>query len=154
MLSFSCTAKTIAATSTLTTDLGVQNAAQQATSLDEVDVGFDGTNSANGPGIIDIGQCTFATNGPGTNSTTVTLVKADNGRPETIQSTGGKTWTSQPTVITIWKSFLVPVYMGSALAPLPLMKPMTAKGGTGTILSSTLPSAVTANLTGALLLTE
>lgn len=154
MLSFGVSGKTIAATSTLTTDLGVQTPAQQAVSLDEVDVGFDGTNSANGPGIIDIGSCTFATNPPGTNSTSVTPAKSDSGRPETIQSTAGKTWSTQPTVITIWKSFLVPTYMGSALAPLPLMKPAVAKGGNGLVLSSTLPSAVTANLTGTLLCTE
>lgn len=154
MLAFGVSGKTIAATSTLTTDLGIQCAAQQAITVDEIDVGFDGTNSANGPGIIDIGQCTFATNAPGTNSSTVTPVASDSGRPETIQSKGGKTWTAQPTVITIWKSFLVPTYMGSALAPLPLMKPQICKGGGGMTLSSTLPSGVTANLTGTVLATE
>jgi hypothetical protein len=153
-LAFGVSGKTIAATSTLTTDLGIQCAAQQAITLDEVDVGFDGTNSANGPGIIDLGQCTYATNAPGTNSTTVTAVASDSGRPETIQSKGGKTWTAQPTVITIWKSFLVPTYMGSAIAPLPLSKPMIAKGGGGVSLASTLPASVTANLTGTLLATE
>jgi len=154
MVAFGVSGKTIAATSTLTTDLGVQCPAQQAVTLDEVDVGFDGTNSANGPGIIDIGHCTFATNPPGTNSTSVTPVKSDSARTETVQSTCGKTWTTQPTVITIWKSFLCPVYMGSALAPLPLLKPMIAKGGGGIVLSSTLPASVTANLTGTLLCTE
>lgn len=158
-LAFGVSGKTIAATSTLTTDLGVKCAANQAVTLDEVDVGFDGTNSANGPGIIDIAHCTFATNAPGTNSTSLSsgsngFIVSDDGRPETPQSTAGKTWTAQPTVITIWKSFLVPTYMGSAIAPLPLMKPMISKGGSGIALSSTLPSTVTANLTGALLCTE
>lgn len=153
-LAFANSGKTIAATNTLTTMLGVKNAANQAITLDELDCGFDGTNSANGPGIVDIGFCTFATNSPGTNSTSTTLVASDNGRPETIQSTAGKTWTAQPTVITIWKSFLVPVYMGSALAPLPLMKPQICKGGTGTVVSTTLPSGVTANFTGTQLCTE
>ncbi len=153
-LAFGCSGKSIAATSTLTTMLGVKNPAQQATVLDEIDCGLDGTNSANGPGIVDLGFCTFATNGPGTNSTSVTLVASDNGRPESFQSTGGKTWTTQPTVIVIWKSFLVPTYMGSAIAPLPLMKPCVQKGGTGIVASVTLPSAVTANFTGTLLETE
>lgn len=154
ILAFGASAKTIAATSTLTTDLGVKTPANQAVTLDEIDVGFDGTNSANAPGIIDIGFCTFATNAPGTNSSSTTPVASDSGRPETIQSTTGKTWTVQPTVITIWKSFLVPVYMGSALAPLPLLRPMIAKGGNGIVMSSTLASGVTANLTGTLLCTE
>ena len=153
-LAFGVPAKTVAATSTLTTDLGIKTPANQAITLDEVDVGFDGTNSAQGPGIIDIDQTTWATNSPGTNSTSVTPVASDSGRPETIQSTAGKTWTVQPTVLTVWKSFLVPTYMGSALAPLPLMKPLVAKGGGGVSLASTLPSTVTANLTATLLATE
>ena len=153
-LAFGVSGKTIAATSTLTSDLGIKCPAQQAITVDEVDVGFDGTNSANGPGIIDMAHCTYATNAPGTNSTTLTPVASDSGRPETIQCTAGKTWTAQPTVITVWKSFLVPTYMGSALAPLPLMKPMICKGGGGVAMNSTLPAAVTANLTGTLLATE
>ena len=154
MLAFGVSGKSIAATSTLTTDLGIKTPANQAVTLDEVDVGFDGTNSANAPGIIDIGFCTFATNSPGTNSTSVTPVASDSGRPETIQSTAAKTWTVQPTTITIWKSFLLPVFMGSALAPLPLMRPCLAKGGNGIVMSSTLATGVTANLTGTLLAME
>lgn len=153
-LAFACSGKTIAATSTLTTDLGIKAPANQAFTVDELDVGFDGTNSANGPGIIDMGQCTFATNAPGTNSTSVTLAASDSGRPETIQCTGGKTWTAQPTVIVIWDSFLVPSYMGSALKPLPLMKPMICKGSGGLAISTTLPSGVTANATITALATE
>lgn len=153
-LAFTVSGKLIAATSTLTTDLGIKNAANQAITVDEIDVGLDGTTSTNGPGIIDMGFCTYATNSPGTNSSSVTLVASDNGRPETIQSTGGKTWTVQPTVIAIWKSFLVPTYMGSAIAPLPMMKPMICKGGSGISVASTLPAAVTANLTGTVCATE
>ena len=151
---FAVSNKTLACTSTLTTILGAKCAAQQAITVDEIDAGFDGTNSANGPGIIDMGFCTFATNPPGTNSTANAGVFSDSGRPETIQTSGGRSWTVQPTVITIWKSFLVPSYMGSAIAPLPLMKPMIAKGGNGVTLSVTMPAAVTANLTGAILATE
>lgn len=154
ILAFGLSGKAIAATSTLTTMLGLKCAANQAITLDEVDVGLDGTNSAQAPGIVDIDQTTWATNSPGTNSSTVPLVASDSGRPETIQTVGGKTWTAQPTVLVIWKSFLVPCYMGSVLMPLPLTKPLTAKGGGGVSLAATLPSAVTANLTGTMLATE
>ncbi len=154
MVAFGVSGKTIAATSTLATLLGLQCPSNQAVTVDELDVGFDGTNSANGPGIIDMAQCTFATNAPGTNSTSVTPCLSDKGRPETIQSVAGKNWTSQPTVITIWKSFLVPTYMGSSLAPLPLLKPMILKGGGGLSVAATLPASVTANLTGTVLATE
>lgn len=147
-------AKTMAATSTLTTLLGIKCPANQAITLDEVDCGLDGTNSAQAPGIIDIGQCTYAASPPGTNSITVTPILSDSGRPESFQVTAAKLWTTQPTVLTIWKSFLVPVYMGSALAPLPMNKPMIAKGGGGVSLACTLPASVTANLTATLLATE
>lgn len=153
-LAFANSAKSVASTSTLTTQLGVKNAANQAITLDELDIGFDGTNSANGPAIVDIASCTFATNSPGTNSSSGTAHPSDTGRPETVQSTVGNTWTAQPTVITIWKSIIVPTYMGSALAPTPLMKPQILKGGNGTVVDVTLPNTVTANMTATQLVTE
>lgn len=154
ILAFGVPGKSIAATSTLTTMLGIKCPANQAITLDEVDVGLDGTNSAQAPGIVDIDQTSWATNSPGTSSSPVTPVASDSGRPETIQSTAGRTWTVQPTVLTVLKSFLCPVYMGSVLMPLPLTKPIICKGGGGVSMAVTLPSAVTANLTGTLMATE
>lgn len=154
-LAFGVSGKAIAlVANTLTTVLGIKCPANQAVVVDEIDVGLDGTNSANGPAIIDVGQCTYATNPPGTNSSSVTPAASDSGRPETIQSTAGKTWTAQPTVIVIWKSFLVPCFMGSALVPLPQLKPLICKGGGGVSVAATTPAGVTPNLTGTIQATE
>jgi hypothetical protein len=155
-LSFSNSGKTIAATSTLTTMLGTKCPANQAVTVEEIDCGLDGTNSAQAPGIVDMTHCTYATNPPGTSSTSTTAIASDSGRPESIQSTTGKTWSAEPTVKggAPWKSFLVPTYMGSAIAPLPMLRPMILKGGGGLSVAVTLPAAVTANFTGTTLQTE
>lgn len=155
-LSFSNSGKTMAATSTLTTMLGTKCPANQAVTVEEIDCGLDGTNSAQAPGIVDLTHCTYATNAPGTSSTSTTPQASDSGRPETIQSTTGKLWTAEPTVKggAPWKSFLVPTYMGSAIAPLPMLRPMILKGGGGLSVAVTLPASVTANFTGTTLQTE
>lgn len=139
----------VACTSTPTTIAGVKNAANQAIRCFGFNIGFDGILLV-APALIEIGQCTFATNSPGTNSTSVTPKPYDNGRPETIQSSAGKLWTAEPTVITIVEDFLIPVYMGSGIIFVPLSKPLIAKGGSGIVMRITLPSTVTANATGAL----
>jgi hypothetical protein len=149
-LTFGVPFKVVATTSTLSTIAGIKTPANQAVDLLGVNVGCDGTNSAQGPAVIDLATCTFAANSPGTNSTSVTPVALDSGRPETIQSTAGKTWTTQPTVISIIEVFYVPVYMGSAIVFRPLTVPITGKGGSGIVMSATQQSGVTANCSGSL----
>lgn len=150
-LQFAAPFKTVATTSTLSTIAGIKTPANQAVKLLGVNVGCDGTNSAQGPAVVDLGSCTFATNAPGTNSTQITTIPTlDSGRPETVQSTAGKAWTAQPTVITIIESFFVPVYMGSAIVFRPLTVPIVGKGGNGIVMSMTQQSSVTANATGSM----
>ncbi len=149
-LQFGVPFATVSASSTPKTAVGFQSPAQQAVNLIGFNIGFDGTSSTQGPAIVELGQCTWATNGPGTNSTSVTPAKFDSGRPETIQTTAAKNWTSEPTVITVVDEFLIPVYMGSGIIYVPLTSPWISKGGGGAVMRVTLPSAVTANCTGAL----
>lgn len=153
-LDFGAPFKTVATTSTTSTVAGIKTPANQAVTIWGFDIGFDGTTSTNGPAICEVATCTFATNPPGTNSTSVTPQAFDSGRPETIQSTAGKAWTAEPTVITSPEAFLIPSYMGSGIIFQPLAHPITAKGGNGAILRVTQQSSVTANATGALKGTE
>lgn len=98
--------------STAQTIVGVKAPTNQVVKVLEAAVGFDGANSANAPSVIDYGNCTFATNGPGTNSTSVTPTKRDSGRGETIQSTAAKHWTTEPTVITVNRNMDVGQFNG------------------------------------------
>lgn len=134
--------------STTRTVVGAQCAANQAIRVWGLDIGFDGTTSTVAPGICELDTNTWATNAPGTNSTTVTPKPNDSGRPETIQTTCGKAWTTEPTVLTVVETFFIPNYMGSGIVFAPLTKPFVAKGGNGLSLRITQASGATANATG------
>jgi len=140
----------ISTTSTAKTVIGVKPRSNQSAYMWGYAVGFDGTTSTNGPAIIELHQNTFATNAPGTNSTSVTVYPIDNGRPETLQSSVGKAWTTEPTVLTLWENFFIPSYMGSGIVFQPLTKPFILTGTIGGSMRVTQQSGVTANGTGAL----
>jgi hypothetical protein len=138
--------------STSRTVVGTKARSQQAVRLWGFDIGFDGTTSTNGPGICELFQNTFATNAPATNSTSVTNAVVDFGRPETIQATSAKAWTTEPTVTTLVEEFFIPNYMGSGIVFNPLTKPFVlagATGPTGGSLRITQQSGITGNATGA-----
>jgi hypothetical protein len=61
-------------------------------------VDFDGVTAADKPVRVGLYACTFATNAPGTNSTSV-VVKQQYGRVAGTGFTGAKNWTTAPTVI-------------------------------------------------------
>lgn len=149
-LDFGVPFETVATTSTAKSVAGVKTPANQAVRVWGFDIGCDGTNSANGPAIVEVCQATFATNAPGTASTTVTPVALDSGRPETIQSTAAKNWTTEPTVLTVVEAFYIPAYMGSGLIFYPLSKPLVCKGGGGCVLRVTQQTGVSVNVTGTL----
>lgn len=90
------TALTASATST---KLGVQANAAFGVDLTKWGVGFDGSAAAAGVGV-ELCYATFATNAPGTNSTTVTPVQIY-GRPLTHGVTAARQWTTEPTVLTV-----------------------------------------------------
>jgi hypothetical protein len=63
-------------------------------------VSFDGVTASDVPVTVELLYATWATNGPGTNSTSTTPRQV-NGRALTAGFTSGKTWTSEPTVLTV-----------------------------------------------------
>lgn len=153
-LQFGVPFKTVATNNTPSTVAAIKCPTNQAVKALGIFIGCDGTNSAQGPAIMEVGHVTFATNGPGTNSTTVTPAARDDGRPETIQSTAGKAWSAEPTVWTVTETFNVPVYMGSSIMFYPLTAPLVAKGGSGWGIRVTQQSGISANVSGALLAEE
>jgi len=88
----------LAAAGTVKTILGVAGNANFGIILKEVWADFDGVTSTNNTVKLSLARCTFATNPPGTASTTVT-VKQSNGRHASTGFTAGKSWTTEPTVI-------------------------------------------------------
>jgi hypothetical protein len=58
------------------------------------------------PILVEIMYATWATNSPGTNSTSVTPVQ-EYGRSVTVGFTAGRNWTSEPTALTAIDEFLV-----------------------------------------------
>jgi hypothetical protein len=88
----------LAAAGTTKSILGVSANANFGVILDEVWFDFDGISATEKPVKLFLARCTFATNAPGTNSTTVT-VKQSYGRHAATGFAGGKTWTAEPTVI-------------------------------------------------------
>jgi hypothetical protein len=88
----------LAGAGTVKSILGVAGNANFGVVLKELWVDFDGLTSSNNTVKLAIARCTFATNAPGTNSTTVT-VKQSNGRHAATGFAAGKSWTAEPTVI-------------------------------------------------------
>jgi hypothetical protein len=89
---------TLAAAGTAKSILGVAGNANFGIILKEIWLDFDGVTSSNNTVKIAVARCTFATNAPGTNSTSVT-VKQSYGRQAGTGLTAAKAWTTEPTVI-------------------------------------------------------
>lgn len=131
---------------------GVQAAANQAIKILELLVSFDGATSTNAPALVEFMRCNFGANAPGTNSTTVTPVKRDTGRAETIQTTAAKNWTTEPTTLTLDQSALVAQFNGLYHYILPFASPIIVPGGQGYVVRVNSPNTV--NCTGKLVFEE
>jgi len=89
---------------------GMKAATNQVVKVLEFRATHDGNTSGNAPDVTDLYRVTYATNAPGTNSTSYTVGKKDPGRAETVQTSAGITWTAEPTVITVDESYNLPQY--------------------------------------------
>lgn len=92
------------AAATAKTVLGVKAHANSGLQLCGFEIGFDGVTASAVPGRIEICYCTWATNSPGTNSTSVTPAQVY-GRVLTAGFTAAKDWSAEPTSLTTLKEF-------------------------------------------------
>lgn len=93
---------------TAKTIVGVKAHANSGLMVVGFEVGFDGVTASAVPVLVEFCYCTWATNSPGTNSTTITPVQR-NGRVLTAGFTAAGGWTTEPTVLTVQKSrYLTP----------------------------------------------
>src|SRR5688572_20733405 len=124
--------------------VGVKAAANVCLKLLEAAASFDGATSSNAPAVVDFDRSTFATNGPGTSSTSLTPLKRDPGRAETVQATAAHTWTSQPTVLTANHSKDIGQFNGLYHYINPFSSPHIIVGGQGFVITMTSPNNVNA----------
>jgi hypothetical protein len=137
------TANTVALTaSTAKTVLGIKAATNQAVKVLEQSVSFDGATSSNAPTVVEFATCTWGTNSPGTNSTSVTPTKREPGRAETTQMTAAKTWSTEPTVITLVRAVDIGQYNGVYHYIHPFAAPHVVAGAAGFVIRITSPNNV------------
>lgn len=87
--------------STAKSSLGVIAPAQFGVDLTSINVGLDTATTL----LVELCYATFATNAPGTNSTSETVQQVY-GRSITAGFTAARAWSSEPTVLTVlrpWK---------------------------------------------------
>lgn len=107
------------AVSTTKSVLGVSAPAQFGVNLFGFKISFDGVTASAAPVLVELCSATFATNAPGTASTTTT-VQQERGRPITAGFTAAYNWTTEPTVLTVVENFMITPNGGSLIYDYPL----------------------------------
>jgi hypothetical protein len=79
--------------------LGVKAHANSGLQVVGFRIGFIGVTASEVPASIELCYCTWATNSPGTNSTSTTP-RQRSGRVLTAGFTSGTLWTAEPTTVT------------------------------------------------------
>lgn len=119
--------------------LGVRAGASFGLDLQDWNVYFNGTSAAQVPVVIDLCYATFATNPPGTASTSETPVQ-QYGRVLTHGMTAARNWTTEPTALTvIGKGFLSPAG-GFIIRDIPLGRTPDTALNEGFVIRCTTPS--------------
>lgn len=94
------------AAATAKTILGVKSGASFGIQVVQFKVAFDGVTASAVPVLCELCYATFATNAPGTASTSVTPVQHA-GRALTHGVTAARAWSSEPTVLTAIDEWLL-----------------------------------------------
>ncbi len=126
--------------------LGWKAHANSGLMLCKYEVAFDGVTSSAVPVLVEIGYCTWATNSPNTNSSLVTPVQVV-GRVLTVGATAGKTWTAEPTVISVLEEKLLTPNGGVIVYDYPLGTEPDCALGEGFVIRCTAPAGVNVRAT-------
>jgi hypothetical protein len=123
--------------------LGVKAGSSFGILLKLVSFAFDQSGSSaptNEPVLIELCYATFATNAPGTNSTTETPAQWS-GRVTAHGTTCASAWTTEPTALTVLDEFLLHPQSGTR-EHFPLGDEPDTALGEGFVLRMTAPNAV------------
>lgn len=121
--------------------VGVAAPAQFGVDLIKFRIGCDGATSTAVPLQVELCAATFATNGPGTNSTSITPVQVY-GRSITAGFTAASNWTAEPTVLTVVDAWSLPVYGGLVVYDFPFGTTPDSAVSQGFVLRCTAPAGV------------
>jgi hypothetical protein len=128
---------------TAKTIIGFKAHANSGLLLRKYKVAFDGVTASAVPVLVEICYCTYATNGPGTNSTSITPLQ-EGGRVLTVGATAAKAWTngSGPTVETVLNEFLLTPNGGVVFYDYPLGDESDSALAEGFTIRCTAPATV------------
>jgi len=129
------------AAATAKTVIGAKAHANSGLMLLGWEIAFDGVSATAVPGIVEICYATFATNSPGTASTSITVGQV-NGRALTAGFTAGHTWTTEPTVLTVLERILISPNSALAIYDYPLGTEPDCALGEGFAIRCTFPAIV------------
>ena len=121
--------------------LGVKSHANFGLDLKKFKVGFDGVTASAVPVLVELCYATFATNSPGTASTSVTPAQIY-GRSVTVGATAAKTWTTEPTVLTVVQEWLLSPNGGLVMYDFPLGDTPDSAVSEGFVIRCTAPAIV------------
>lgn len=124
---------------TAKTILNVINAANSLIRITELSVSFDGVTATAEPVTVEL--CSSTQAGAGT-STAHTIVQV-RGPTRTVQATGARNYTAEPTTLTVLKRWLVPAFNGLLLVQFPLgREPEQVTTADGLCIRCTAPATV------------
>jgi hypothetical protein len=126
--------------------VGVKGHANFGLDLKKIRLGFDGVSASGVPAAVTLEYCTFVTQSPGTASTTITPAQAY-GRVTAAGFTAAKTWTTEPTALTVIDEWLVSPNSSTVLYDLPLGDTPDSAVAEGWVVRINAPAAVNVRMT-------
>jgi hypothetical protein len=126
--------------------LGVKSHANFGLDLKKVRFGFDGVTATAVPVLVELCYATFATNSPGTASTSVTPAQVY-GRTIAVGATAARTWTTEPTALTVIDEQLLTPAGGLEVYDFPLGDTPDSNVSEGFVLRCTAPATVNVRAT-------
>lgn len=121
--------------------IGVSAPAQFGVDLTKFRVAFDGATSTAVPVQIELCYATFATNAPGTASTTITPLQVY-GRAITAGFTAASNWTAEPTVLSVIDAWSLPAFNGTVVYDFPFGTTPDSAVSQGFVIRCTSPATV------------
>lgn len=126
---------------TAKTVIGAKAPAGNGLQMKSFELAFDGVTASAVPVLVEIVSATFATNAPGTNSTSTTPRQLY-GRVSAAGFTSAKNWTVEPTVLVPLKEFLLTPNAGLIAYQFPLGQEPDCALGEGLAIRCTAPANV------------
>ncbi|SRR6266567_1828101 len=121
--------------------IGVVAPAQFGVDLTKLRISFDGVTASAIPVLVELCYATFATNPPGTASTSIT-VQQEYGRSIVAGFTAAYAWTTEPTVLTALDNWTLTPNGGLVVYDIPLGSTPDSAVSQGFVIRCTAPAAV------------